>query len=85
MMNNPPMHQMNPGSMGGGYPHHQMMGGPPPPHHGGPPPQPPTHAASPQGFMEDLGGDMSMDIEGLMLSSPAYSTNYPQGFFDSGM
>jgi hypothetical protein len=35
--------------------------------------------------MEDLGGDMSMDIEGLMLSSPAYSTNYPQGFFDSGM
>ena len=35
--------------------------------------------------MEDLGNDMGMDIEGLMLSSPPYSTNYPQGFFDSGM
>ena len=93
----PPMH---PGPMGGGYPPHPphpMMGGPPPPHHphgGHPHPHqhqhqhphaPPPHPGSPHGFMEDLGNDMGMDIEGLMLSSPPYSTNYPQGFFDSGM
>ncbi len=73
----PPMH---PGPMGGGYPPHPMMGGPPPPHHqhGGHPP-PPPHSGSPHGFMDDLGNDMGMDIEGLMLSSPSYSTNYPPG------
>jgi hypothetical protein len=84
MGGNPPMHHMNPGPpMGSGYPPHPMMaGGPPPPHHlhGGHPP--PPNAASPQGFMDDLGGDVSMDIEGLMLSSPPYSTNYSQSNFE---
>jgi hypothetical protein len=79
MMSNPPIHQMNPGPPMG-YPH-QMMGGPPPPHHGGHPA--PPHGGSPQGFMDELGGDMSMDIEGLM--SPPYNSNFSQGFFDSGM
>ena len=80
--------QMPPMGPGGpGYPPHgPPMGGPPPPHPNTGPPGPPPQG----GFMDDLGGDMSMDMGpggpgGLM--SPQYNANFPPqgGFFEGGM